>query len=143
MREGKLGLLDTPQEKLWLRIYGMYPFRLVSMKCNNLNSPCYTFFQDISKPGELGFEDELKSVSDEAKRLNSQGVKILIALGHAGYDVDMKIATAPYIDVVVGGHTNTFLYSGINYYYFNITLPEDAKLTTRLLPFTKETNCRT
>jgi hypothetical protein len=24
----------------------------------------------------------------------------------------MKIATAPHIDVVVGGHTNTFLYSG-------------------------------
>ena len=48
----------------------------------------------------------------EASRLHDAGVKILIAVGHAGYDVDMKVAKVPYIDLVVGGHTNTFLYSG-------------------------------
>lgn len=38
---------------------------------------------------------------------------MLIAVGHAGYDVDQKIAKeVPLIDVVVGGHTNTFLYTG-------------------------------
>ena len=40
-------------------------------------------------------------------------MKILIALGHAGFDVDKQIAEkVPDIDVVVGGHTNTFLYTG-------------------------------
>jgi 5'-nucleotidase len=38
------------------------------------------------------------------------GVNILIAVGHASYLKDMEIAgKVPDIDVVVGGHTNTFL----------------------------------
>ena len=40
-------------------------------------------------------------------------MKILIALGHAGFDIDKQIAEkVPDIDVVVGGHSNTFLYTG-------------------------------
>lgn len=42
-----------------------------------------------------------------------EGVNILIALGHAGYDIDMEMARSiPEIDVVVGGHSHTFLYTG-------------------------------
>ena len=34
-------------------------------------------------------------------------------MGHSGYDVDKAIASkCPDIDVVVGGHSHTFLYSG-------------------------------
>ncbi|CAG7718559.1 unnamed protein product, partial [Allacma fusca] len=67
----------------------------------------------ISAPGELIFNDEVESITKEAQRLHDSGVKILIAVGHAGYDVDLKIAEkVPLIDVVVGGHTNTFLYHG-------------------------------
>ena len=51
--------------------------------------------------------------SAEAANLKSKGVNILIALGHSGYDMDKKIAeNCPDIDVVVGGHSNTFLYNG-------------------------------
>ena len=36
---------------------------------------------------------------------------MLIALGHAGYDVDVEMArTVPELDLVVGGHSHTFLY---------------------------------
>ena len=57
--------------------------------------------------------DEVKGVRDEAQRLKQQGVNILIAVGHAGYLKDMEIAEkVPDIDVVVGGHTNTFLWNG-------------------------------
>ena len=57
--------------------------------------------------------DEVQSVNQEAQKLKSQGVKILIALGHAGFDIDKRIAeNVPDIDVVVGGHSNTFLYTG-------------------------------
>lgn len=57
--------------------------------------------------------DEVKGVRDEAERLKQQGVNILIAVGHAGYLKDMEIAEkVPDIDVVVGGHTNTFLWNG-------------------------------
>lgn len=45
--------------------------------------------------------------------MRSVGVKIIIALGHSGYEMDKQIAkNCPLVDVVVGGHTHTFLYSG-------------------------------
>ena len=45
--------------------------------------------------------------------MKAEGVDILIALGHSGYTEDKRIAReVPDIDVVVGGHSNTFLYSG-------------------------------
>ena len=37
----------------------------------------------------------------------------IIAIGHAGIDMDKKIAKeVDGIDIVVGGHSNTFLYTG-------------------------------
>jgi len=42
-------------------------------------------------------------------------VNILIALGHAGYDLEMKMAEQiPELDLVVGGHSHTFLFTGKN-----------------------------
>jgi len=49
----------------------------------------------------------------EAKALKSREVQIIIALGHAGYNLDMKMAAEiEELDLVVGGHSHTFLYSG-------------------------------
>ncbi|KAH8297420.1 hypothetical protein KR044_011479, partial [Drosophila immigrans] len=57
--------------------------------------------------------DEIKSINREAKLLAKQGVNIIIALGHSGYEKDRMIALAcPDVDVVIGGHSHTFLYSG-------------------------------
>ena len=37
---------------------------------------------------------------------------ILIALGHSGYEMDIELAeNIPELDVVVGGHSHTFLYT--------------------------------
>lgn len=42
------------------------------------------------------------------------GVNKIIALGHSGFTVDKNIAQkVKGVDVVIGGHTNTFLYTGI------------------------------
>ena len=38
------------------------------------------------------FKDEIESLREESQRLYDSGVRILIALGHAGYDVDQKVA---------------------------------------------------
>ncbi|XP_064630931.1 snake venom 5'-nucleotidase-like [Lineus longissimus] len=68
---------------------------------------------EISKSGNLIFEDEAASIQKEVDKLKSEGVDKIIALGHAGYDVDLKIAkTVKGLDVIVGGHSNTFLYTG-------------------------------
>ena len=47
------------------------------------------------------------------KELEEQGVNKIIAVGHAGFNTDIEIARKVVgVDVVVGGHSNTFLYSG-------------------------------
>ena len=54
----------------------------------------------------------MTSVQQEVDRLRNAGVKIIIALGHAGFTVDKLVGKIPGVDIVVGGHTNTFLYTG-------------------------------
>ncbi|XP_071552970.1 snake venom 5'-nucleotidase-like [Panulirus ornatus] len=71
---------------------------------------------EISNPGMLGITDEAEAVRLEARRLKEEeGVEIVVALGHAGFRRDMAIAQeVEEVDVVVGGHTNTFLYTGMD-----------------------------
>lgn len=67
----------------------------------------------ISRTDEVIFLDEVTSIRREVEELKKQGVDILIALGHSGFEVDKKIAReVEDIDIVIGGHTNTFLYNG-------------------------------
>ncbi|XP_071439003.1 protein 5NUC-like [Hetaerina americana] len=69
--------------------------------------------KEISQLGKVKLFPEVESVALEAAKLKSKGVKILIALGHSGYRTDLEIARhVPDVDLVVGGHTNTFLYTG-------------------------------
>lgn len=56
---------------------------------------------------------EVPSIAAEAKQLKNHGVDILIALGHSGFEMDIQIARdVEDIDLVIGGHSNTFLYTG-------------------------------
>ena len=68
----------------------------------------------ISNPGlNNTFLDIVSSVSQEAKSLKGLGVDIIIAVGHAGYVVDQDLARrVAELDLVVGGHSHTFLYTG-------------------------------
>ncbi|XP_049876221.1 uncharacterized protein LOC126373907 [Pectinophora gossypiella] len=57
--------------------------------------------------------EEIIAIRQEATRLKNTGVKILIALGHSGFNKDLEIAEkVEDIDLVIGGHTNTFLWNG-------------------------------
>jgi len=58
------------------------------------------------------FSEIEASVRAEVNRLKKQGVNKIVALGHAGFTVDQQVAEMDGIDVVVGGHTDTFLYTG-------------------------------
>ncbi|XP_068143748.1 protein 5NUC [Drosophila tropicalis] len=69
--------------------------------------------QQMSVQTKLVFSKEIQAINNEARRLVSQGVNIIIALGHSGYAMDQQIAEkCPDVDVVVGGHSQTFLYTG-------------------------------
>ncbi|XP_065056302.1 snake venom 5'-nucleotidase-like [Rhopilema esculentum] len=68
----------------------------------------------LSYPGDkVKFQDEVNAVRAQVSFLKTQGVNKFIALGHSGIEMDIEIAkSVPDIDIVIGGHTNTFLYTG-------------------------------
>lgn len=70
--------------------------------------------QILADTGNLKFLDETESVRAEAQKLHDDGVDIIILLSHSGLDVDEYIAenVGPHIDVIVGGHSHTYLYKG-------------------------------
>ena len=78
----------------------------------------FTFLKDTAYPlnpfvlGSLVFHDEVSTVRGEVQSLTNSGINKIIALGHAGFEVDKKIAEIDGVDIVIGGHTNTFLYTG-------------------------------
>ncbi|HLA44312.1 MAG TPA: metallophosphoesterase, partial [Aggregatilineales bacterium] len=66
----------------------------------------------LSSPGdELVFEHDLVSVTQNAvDEITAMGVNKIILLTHIGYNADVEVAQAVTgVDVIVGGHTNTFL----------------------------------
>ena len=61
----------------------------------------------------MTFHDEVESVRREVAALKRKGVNKIIAVGHSGFTTDKRIASEVQdIDIIVGGHTNTFLYTG-------------------------------
>nr|XP_037287245.1 protein 5NUC-like [Rhipicephalus microplus] len=68
----------------------------------------------IAKPGGVRILSEVDSINAETQRLkNESGVQIFFLISHVGFDVDHIIAErCPDLDLIVGGHTNTFLYTG-------------------------------
>ena len=66
---------------------------------------------------DLVFHDNLAEITQEqVDSLTAQGIDKIIVLSHLGYAPDFEVAQAVSgVDIVVGGHTNTFLsntYSG-------------------------------
>ena len=66
---------------------------------------------ELSSPGKkIIFKDPVGSVQAEVDKLTARGVNKIIVLSHSGYDVDKKVAAGTKgVDVIVGGHTNTYL----------------------------------
>uniref|UniRef100_A0A0A1WD31 apyrase n=1 Tax=Zeugodacus cucurbitae TaxID=28588 RepID=A0A0A1WD31_ZEUCU len=71
---------------------------------------------DLANTGNLIFTNESAVIREEAKKLKAQGANIIIAITHCGYDVDKLIAqhAGDEVDVIVGAHSHTFLYTGDN-----------------------------
>ena len=60
---------------------------------------------------DLVFHDNLAEITQEqVDSLSAQGINKIIVLSHLGYAPDLEVAQAVSgVDIVVGGHTNTFL----------------------------------
>jgi 5'-nucleotidase len=73
----------------------------------------------LSRPGKtVVFNDEIVSIRNEIKNLRTEhgnSLNIFIAVGHSGIEKDKEIASEiEDLDIVVGGHSHTFLFTGAN-----------------------------
>ncbi|MFK8083368.1 MAG: bifunctional UDP-sugar hydrolase/5'-nucleotidase [Granulosicoccus sp.] len=66
---------------------------------------------ELASPGPLiSFSDPVAAVQGEVDELMEQGINRIIVLSHSGYALDQRVAAETTgVDVIVGGHTNTFL----------------------------------
>lgn len=66
---------------------------------------------ELASPGKnVIFTDPVGAVQAEVDRLAAGGVNKIIVLSHSGYGIDQRIAAGTTgVDVIVGGHTNTYL----------------------------------
>jgi 2',3'-cyclic-nucleotide 2'-phosphodiesterase / 3'-nucleotidase / 5'-nucleotidase len=69
----------------------------------------------LSSPGPtVRFTPHVSATQSSVNALLAQGVNRVIVLSHLGYDVDLRLARViTGADVIVGGHTHTFLYSPV------------------------------
>ncbi|NWH72569.1 5NTD nucleotidase, partial [Piaya cayana] len=93
------------------------PFKIVHFDSESVGIVGYTTKETsfLSQPGDdIIFEDEIEALQEKVNELTAMGVNKIIALGHSGFTVDKNIAKkVKGVDIVIGGHTNTFLYTGI------------------------------
>ncbi len=68
---------------------------------------------ELASPGDnVVFFEPISSVQAEVDKLTEQGVNKIIVLSHSGFDVDLAVAAGTTgVDVIVGGHSNTYLNS--------------------------------
>lgn len=58
------------------------------------------------------------ALRQQVAELKAMGVDKIVALGHSGFDVDRDVARrVGGVDVVIGGHSNTFLYTGTGRFF--------------------------
>lgn len=69
--------------------------------------------KQLALPNDVEYTDEILAIKKEVQILQKEGINIIIALGHSGYPKDLEIAReVEGVDLVIGGHTNTFLWNG-------------------------------
>ncbi|SHH58634.1 bifunctional metallophosphatase/5'-nucleotidase [Cognatishimia maritima] len=66
---------------------------------------------ELSSPGDnITFTRAVDAVQAEVDRLTAEGINKIIVLSHSGYATDKMVAeNTTGVDVIVGGHTNTYL----------------------------------
>lgn len=94
---------------------GKYQKSIIIDRFNRKIGVIGVILQDVDKiadTGRLKFFNESHAIKKEAIQLKNQGVDIIIVLSHCGLHIDYVIAqeAGEHIDVIVGGHSHTFMY---------------------------------
>ncbi|XP_069462438.1 5'-nucleotidase [Ambystoma mexicanum] len=106
-----------PDKVLASQLAGYFkPYTILNVGSEKVGIVGYTSKETpvLSDSGpHLAFEDEVEALQPQVDKLTTLGVNKIIALGHSGFETDQLIAKkVKGVDVVIGGHTNTFLYTG-------------------------------
>jgi 5'-nucleotidase/UDP-sugar diphosphatase len=68
---------------------------------------------EIASPGDVVFQSVSDYVSGAVGALEEAGINKIVVVSHIGYEVDKRLAAeVAGIDVIVGGHSHTFLGTG-------------------------------
>lgn len=68
---------------------------------------------EIASVGSVAFQSVTDYVKGAVDALTEAGINKIIVISHIGYNIDLELAKAvPDIDVIVGGHSHTFLGTG-------------------------------
>lgn len=68
---------------------------------------------EIAAVGDVAFQSVTEYVQGAVGALEEAGINKIVAITHIGYGLDQELAKAvPGIDVIIGGHTHTFLGTG-------------------------------
>ncbi|XP_069028690.1 snake venom 5'-nucleotidase-like [Embiotoca jacksoni] len=107
-----------PDKTLAATFGSMYlPYKIFTFGDQKVGVVGYTSRETpaLSRPGpHLQFEDEVSALQLQVDKLQTLGIDKIVALGHSGFTVDREIAEKVRgVDVVIGGHTNTFLFTGL------------------------------
>ncbi|MGH0137365.1 UNVERIFIED_CONTAM: hypothetical protein FKN15_040234 [Acipenser sinensis] len=107
-----------PDQELADKISGLVlPYKIFTLGSEKVAVVGYTTKETptLSTPGpNVVFQDEVQALQVEVDKLKTLGINKIIALGHSGFETDKLIAKkVSGVDVVIGGHSNTFLYTGI------------------------------
>ncbi|KAK1171922.1 snake venom 5'-nucleotidase-like isoform X2 [Acipenser oxyrinchus oxyrinchus] len=106
-----------PDQELANKISGLVlPYKIFALGSEKVAVVGYTTKETptLSTPGpNVVFQDEVQALQVEVDKLKTLGINKIIALGHSGFETDKLIAKkVSGVDVVIGGHSNTFLYTG-------------------------------
>lgn len=68
---------------------------------------------EIASTDKLKFTSEVEAIRNEATKLRTNNVNIIVVLSHCGLDRDREIAleAGEFVDVIIGGHSHSFLYT--------------------------------
>uniref|UniRef100_A0A1A9ZLS5 apyrase n=1 Tax=Glossina pallidipes TaxID=7398 RepID=A0A1A9ZLS5_GLOPL len=94
------------------------PFTIIKKKYRNIGV-IGVVVEDVpylAHTGKLKFRNESEAILEAARNLKKEdsSVNIIIVVSHVGFDVDKIIAerTGSEVDIIVGGHSHTVLYTG-------------------------------
>ncbi|XP_039434448.1 apyrase-like [Culex pipiens pallens] len=73
----------------------------------------YDKTHEIAMTGKVTLSNAVQAVKAEASRLKAKGIQIIVVMSHCSFEEDKRIAAeaGDDIDVIVGAHSHSFLYS--------------------------------